>query len=212
MITQLKVLAVASTIMNKDDTIKKLLANKYERRTTGKKFIRQSNPEKDKRFNDFISLLNETLVIHSDKKNIAMIIDSKKTEAGFSPENALYNLLRTDKINIVLNLFKENLFISKGFFKEIYEGDTEFLKESNALLKIDSLIIGMLTYSFRKSVVADTNLISCDVVFTFKVIDKNGDIAKSNSIRVTGAGFSEDGALNQGIKMLAEKYPDKILN
>lgn len=209
---QAKVLAVASSIMNKDDAVKKLLETKYVNQKQTKRITRQNNPENEKKFNDFISILNEAVVTYPGKKNIAVIIDSKKTENGFSPENTLYNLLRTEKINIVLNLFKEKLFKAKGFFKEIYDGDTEFLKEANALLKIDSLILGTLTYSFRKSVVSDTNLTSCDVVFNFKVINKNGDIVKNDSIRITGAGFSEDGALNQGIKMLAEKYSDKILN
>ena len=137
-----------------------------------------------------------------------MVIESKRTESGISPENALYNHLRTERANIIINLFKEESFKAKGFFREIYDGDTELLRQTDALSKIDNLILGRLSYSFQKG--ADKDLVSCNINFNYKVINKKGDIIRSDSISVIGPGFSEDAALERGLEMLAEKYSDRI--
>ncbi len=206
---QAKVLAVGNDVLDKDEIIIKLLEKKSEIIT---KRVKSQIDKNDKRFIEFESLLSENFTTYTNKKNIAIVIESRKTESGFSPENAFYNLLRTEKNNIVINLFKEELFKTRGFFKEIYDGDTNFLKEANALNKIDNLILGTISYSFKKGTMYDTNIISCNIIFNYKVINKNGDIAKSDSITFTSAGFSEDNALNQGVKILAEKYSDRIFN
>jgi len=43
------------------------------------------------------------------------------------------------------------------------------------------------------------------------VINKNGDIVKSDSVDVVGPGFSEDAALERGLEMIAERYSDRII-
>lgn len=167
--------------------------------------------EKERRLQDFKSIINRVNNIDPRKPSIAVVISSKRTESGISPENSLYNLLKTEKINIIVNLFKEELFKAKGFFREIYDGDTRLLRQTDVLSKIDNLILGRLNYSFQKGAGIDRDLVSCSINFSYKVINKKGEIIRSDSISVIGPGFSEDAALERGLEMLAEKYSDRIL-
>ncbi|GAB4534729.1 MAG: hypothetical protein Fur0020_01570 [Thermodesulfovibrionia bacterium] len=87
--------------------------------------------EKERRLNEFRALINNRdITSQIGKPNVAVIIESKKTESGFTPENILYDLLRANEVNVIINFFKEEQFKSKGFFKDIYNGDTAPTKGS----------------------------------------------------------------------------------
>jgi hypothetical protein len=163
----------------------------------------------EKRLNQLKKLLNRDITTYPNKSNVTFVIDAAKTESGFSPENTLYHQLRSEKIYII-NLFKEDQFKSMGFFQEIYNGNTEILKQADAFPKVDYILLGKLNYSFRKGTV-DRDLVSCDINFSFKIINKNAEIIRSDSLNVTGPGFSEDTALERGLEILSETYSDRIL-
>jgi hypothetical protein len=167
-------------------------------------------PEINRRLLEFNSLVNRKVTTYPNKPNVAIVIESRKTESGVSPESTLYDLLRTDKVNMILNLFKEELFKSKDFFREIYDGNTELLKEADAMSKIDYLILGKLNYSLQKGSGIDRDLISCNINFSYKIINKNAEVIRSDNISVIGPGFSEDAALQRGLEMLSEKYSNRI--
>lgn len=167
--------------------------------------------QKERRLNEFKDIVNWGITIYPGKPNVALVIESSKAQSGVSCENILYNLLRTEKINIITNYFKEESFKSKGFFKEIYDGNTELLKKADALSKIDHLILGKLNYSFQKGGGIEKDLVSCNIIFTYKVINKNAEIVKTDSIHVIGPGFSEDAAIQRGLEILSEQYSDRIL-
>lgn len=166
-------------------------------------------PAANTRLDEFKSLINK-ISPHPSLTNIALVIDSKKIKSSFSPQAKLYNLFRTDKVNIIENLFQKKPFINKGFFREIYEGNIEILKQSEALRGIDYLLLGKINFSFKKQGLVDSDLISCDINFSYKIIGQNGNVVNSDNIRITGSGFSEDGAFERGLEMLAEQYSDKI--
>ena len=166
--------------------------------------------EKERRVEELKSLINLGLNVSPGKKNVALVIESGKTAGGVSPENTLYGHLGTEKINVVNNLFKEELFKQKGYFREIYGGNTDLLRQSGALSKLDALILGKLTYSVERRGEVDRDLMSCRMNFSYKVIGKNGDVIRADSINVTGPGFSEDTAIERGLEILAEKYADRI--
>lgn len=164
-----------------------------------------------KRIEDINSLISKQISKEPGKLNVAMVIKAHKTEGGLSPESILYNNIKADGINIVLNLFNEELFKSKGYFDEIYNGNIELLNHTNALLNIDYLVLGNLHYSFTKKFQIDKDLISCNINLQYKTISKKGGLANSGTISVTGPGFSEDSSLERGLEILAEKYSDRIL-
>lgn len=166
--------------------------------------------KEEKRLSELKALLNRDITTYPNKSNVAFVIDAAKTKSGFLPENTLYNQLRSEKIHIIINLFKEEQFKSTGFFKEIYNGNTEILKQVDAFSKIDYILLGKLNYSFKKGAV-DSDLVSCDINFSFKIINKNAEIIRSDNISVVGPGFAEDAALERGLEILAEKYSDRIL-
>ena len=167
--------------------------------------------EKERKLDEFRSLINKMVTAYPDKRNVAIIIESSETDRGISPENLLYNLLKTEKINIIINFFKEKTFKSKGFFREVYDGNTELLREADVFSQIDYVILGRIDYSFRKTGLIDKDLVSSDIAFSYKVINKNAQVVESNSISVIGPGFSEDRALERGLEILCEEYSNRIM-
>ncbi len=173
--------------------------------------LRPQIDEKGKRLQEFKSLINDSVYVQRGKSNVALVIEAKNTEGGVSPESLLHNRFKAENANIIDNLFKKAPFKSKGFFEEIYDGNTELLRQTYVLSKLDKLILGKLNYSCQRGVAIDKDLVSCDIRFSYKVFDKNGDAVRSDSINAVGPGFSEDAALERGLEILTEKYSDRIL-
>jgi hypothetical protein len=165
---------------------------------------------KEMRLNEFKALINRGVTTYPDKPNIAIVIESRRIEGGVSPENTLYNLLRTEKVNIIVNLFKEESFKAKGYFREIYDGDSEILRQANALMNIDYLILGKLDYVFQRGGI-DKDYVSCNITFSYKVIDKKSNIVNVDSINIIGPGFSQNAALKRGLELIAENYRERII-
>jgi len=163
----------------------------------------------NRRLDEFKSLVNK-VKIDSSRKNIALVIDSTPPRSGFSPQLKLYGLCRNGSVNIIGNLFHEERFIRSDFFNEIYEGDTKLLKESGALHGIDFLLIGKLAYSFRKSGILDSDLISCDMNLTYRIISREGRLIRSDHLRETGAGFTEDRRLRADWRTSRRSSPKRL--
>lgn len=166
-------------------------------------------PPPTTRLDVFKSLLNKVSAFRG-KTNVAVVIDSEQLESGFSPQTKLYNLFSGGRLNIIENLFNEKEFIDKGFFQEIYSGNTELLIKSDALRNIKYLLLGKISHSFKKQGQVDADLITCPINFSYKIIGQDGSIVSSDNIRIAGAGFTEDGAFERGLEMLVEQYFDKI--
>lgn len=189
-------------------TIEEVKELKEQRLALGK---RVKIDAKEGRLNDFKSLINRSVFAHRGKRNVALVIESRRFEEGISPAAVLCNLLSTEKVNIIPNFFKEKLFIEKGFFGEIYAGNTDLLRQTDTLSSVDCLILGKLDYLFSKGASIESALVSCNINFSYKVISNNGDIVRSDNIRVIGPGFSEEAALERGLEILSETYSDRIL-
>lgn len=168
-------------------------------------------PPTNPRLDELKTLINRNVATHTDKPDVALVIDSPKTPRGLSPENLLYGLLRIDEVNIISNFFKEEAFKSKGFFGEIYDGNTELLIQTDVLSKIDYLILGKLDYSFQRRLGIDRDVITCYINLSYKAIDKDANIEVGSIPNITGAGFSEDEALEAGLGNLASEYSEIML-
>ena len=168
-------------------------------------------PPRERRLRELQALINRPVTIFSDLRNVAVIIDAEGTKSGASPETILYGLLRAEGVNIILNLFREEAFKSRGFFRQIYNGDTGLLEQSGALSDADGLLLGVLTYSFRKGVPVDPNVVSCDLALDYKMFNKKSRVVQASSVAVIGASFSENAALRRGLEMLAELHGEELL-
>lgn len=173
--------------------------------------LRPQIDEKEKRLQEFKSLINYSVNVQSGKSNVALVVEAKNTEGGVSPESLLSNRLKAENANIIDNLFKKSPFKARGYFEEIYDGNTELLRQTDVLSKLDNLILGKLNYSCQRGVAVNKELVSCDIRFSYKVFDKNGDAVRSDSINAVGPGVSEDAALDRGLEILIGKYSDRIL-
>jgi hypothetical protein len=124
-----------------------------------------------------------------------------------SLEKALLNQLKISKGIFINNYFKNNFYTS-GYFDKIYSGDTNLLTDAGVFTQINYLILGQMTYSFRKSNTLNEELISCDINFGYKILNKNASVISSDNISVIGPGFTEELALGRGIEILAKKYSE----
>jgi hypothetical protein len=156
-------------------------------------------------------LINPGAATQSGKSNVALVLASPKTGGGTSPDTTFYGLAKSDKVNLVSHYFKEGPFISRGYFDEIYNGNTDLLKKANVFSKVDFLLMGRFNYSFKKTSQYGQELVSCDFKFSYKIINKEGSIIRSEMRSVVGPGFSEDEALQRAAEIFAEKHLENIL-
>lgn len=145
------------------------------------------------------------------KINTALVIDAPIGPDGFEPSNALYGLLSTSAINVVLNLFDEQRFKSSGAFAGLYGGDTQFLHQTGALAKVDYLVLAKVLYSFSGFTEIDQDLRSCRLTFSYKTFDRGANVIKADSLTAVGAGLSEVAALKTALERLAQGHATAIL-
>jgi hypothetical protein len=165
--------------------------------------------ERERRLSRLRALINKGIAHQSGKPNVAMVIESKRSEGGASPEQALYDLLKVENVNIITNLFREP-FKAKGYFRDIYDGNTGLLREAGAFQSVDYIVLGRLDYSFRKGAAVESDLVSCNLSLSYRIINKDGEVVKSDSIRAVGPGLSEDAALERGLEILSDQYSIRI--
>jgi len=167
------------------------------------------NQQKEK--NRFLSFVNKDIQVSPNKINIGLTINISGSNIYISPETIFSNYLKQPKLNLIPDYFKSN-FKNTEYFKQILGGNTGILEQTDALSKIDYLIIGNISFSLKKTPEIEQDLISCKVVLNYKLINKKGEIVKSNSLNATGSGFSEEDALKRGIELLIENHIEQILS
>jgi hypothetical protein len=161
-------------------------------------------PVKENIQNNFISTINSGISVSQSKPNVALVIKMNNKESSNSGD-MFSNLVKADNVYLLKNYFKDT-FKGKGYFDRIYSGETTLLMQSRVFSQIDYLILGNLSYSFRKGAAIHKELVSCDLNLVYKIIDKKGSVIKSDVVSAIGPGFSEELALRRGLEILAEKY------
>lgn len=162
------------------------------------------------RLQEFQSYINPNVIYSTDKPNVAVLFESPNSNSNVSPEHELGPLLKSKKYHIINNLFNNEAVISKRFVKDFFMGKTDVLIQSGIMAHLDHLVIGKLQYSFRKSQAYNISTISCDIELIYATLDVKGRIARTRSLRMIGAGSSNDIALRRGLEKLAE-HANQIL-
>ena len=166
--------------------------------------------DQDSRISDLRSVINPDASISPNRINIALAIDSDRKDGGIDiVRNSLNDIISNERINAVNNYFNEGFF-RKGFFADIYGGNTDILKQTNSLTKIDFLFIGRVTFSYKKQSQLDSDLVSCNLTLNYKVLDNKFNRIKSDSLIVIGPGFSEQAATERAVEIMKEKYSTQI--
>ena len=167
------------------------------------------NPQPQQNFLDLRALINSAAV-RSDERNIAIVIEASGPTGGLAPQQALYGHLKLEKGRLVTDLFKRD-FWAQGYFDQMYQGNKELLQVATAVSHVDYVILGRLNSSFRHGSPVDDELVSCDLVLSYKVVDNRGDMRSSDSFSGVGAGFSEGAAIERAIEFLAKQFNERVL-
>ncbi|MCX7590988.1 MAG: alkaline shock response membrane anchor protein AmaP [Kiritimatiellae bacterium] len=174
--------------------------------------VRSLVSERQRRLEEFKALINRAVPRLPGKTTIAMVIDAAPLSGGLSPELAFCGSLQSDRAAFVSNLFRLDLLKAKGFFNDIYQGDQQLLQAAASLSGVDYVVMGRLSYSFRRSSSVDTNLISCDLNLSCRVANREGAVILTDSLSAVGPGFSEEAALENGLRVLSGNFIERILN
>lgn len=94
---------------------------------------------------------------------------------------------------------------------KMYDGDATLVSKVTTATKTTRVIVGQANYSFRKSEVAGVAMVVCDLIFSYKVMNQNGDILGVDALLQHGAGFSNSGALEGAIDHLAQMMTAKLV-
>jgi hypothetical protein len=145
----------------------------------------------------------------SNSRNIAILINGPVVTGNLSPVEAFYGQLRSGDVHFITDLFRHDVF-SRGYFDDMYQGNQEMLRIAINSMHVDGLVLGRISYTFRKDTTVDSQLISCDMGLSYKVFNRSGDIAQDDSFQVIGPGFSESAALERAVQILANQFSGRM--
>lgn len=168
--------------------------------------------ERQRRVEEFKALINRTVPRVPGKTTVAMVIDTAPLSGGFRPDLAFYSSLPSNGATLLKNVLPLDLLKTKGFFNEIFQGDQELLHMVASVSGVDYIVLSKLSYSFRRSSSVETNLISCDLNLNCLVADRGGNIILTDSMSAVGPGFTEEAALENGLRVLSGHFVERILN
>ena len=184
----------------------------------GSKHLSSSSPNptavrldrRKERLEEFRLLVNSSASLSASTRNVAILIDGPSGAGNISPVQAFYGRLRSDDARFITNLFRHDVF-SRGYFDDIYQGDPELLKIAMTDPHVEALVLGRMTYTFHKDTTVESELISCNMELSYKVINQLGNVEKEDSFQVVGPGFSESGALERAVHILADQFSGRVL-
>lgn len=177
--------------------------------SSGRQQDRKRPPEeKFPRHDTAVRLVNPGAGLPPGGRSIAVAIDVSGTSAD--AEDALVAKIASPLLTLRTGYFTR-AFRTGGYLRRALAGDVAFLKDSGALTSTDYILVGHLGASFSKGSQVDPDLVSCRLQFTYRLIDRSGRTVASDSVTITGAGFSDEDARSRALEMLAEQYRAKIL-
>jgi hypothetical protein len=139
-------------------------------------------------------------------ENILLIVvtDFKEapTERDFTVENQIREVMSSRGFIPRDNFFKP-LFAQEGHLFDVYSGNTSMLRRLKIEELIDYLMLAEISKEFSKSEV--TEVITCNVDLTYKILDSSGQLVKSGTVSAAGPGFSKAAAEKKAIEKIADK-------
>jgi hypothetical protein len=171
-----------------------------------------TGPKPQQREDRFRRLINANLSLSSSKPNVALLIESSASIGGTSVVDSLDGFL-TDatQARLVTNLADINALKVGGFFDELYNGNPQLLSQAAQLSRVDYILVGRATSSFRQANL-DPDLLTCDLKVTCRLVDRSGTVVRSGSFVAAGAGFTQGNALNGAAENVARQLKEKILD
>jgi hypothetical protein len=170
------------------------------------------DPPVQSRESQFGELINRSLSVSTALPNLAVLIDSSGPPTPGSVGDSLSGFLAGSKVKIINNLADINALKTQGFFDDLYGGNSGFLSKAAQLSRVDYILLGNATYSFRRQAELDPDLTTCDLSLTVRLANRAGTFVQSESFSVTGPGFTQAQALERASENAAQRLKEKILD
>ena len=145
----------------------------------------------------------------SSGHQIALAISTDGSNGGWV--DTLKAQLREADARVQPDVFDMSKMNEGGIFNQIYDGQIEPLDRSGALSHFHYIALMRVQKRCAPSTVSGTQLISCSLAMQAKAYDSSGQTLINTSAQAAGAGFSEDEALDNAAKRLADEAKVSVL-
>jgi hypothetical protein len=167
-------------------------------------------PSKEERLR---RLINRNLSVSPKGSNVALLIESSGPQGNGSVSDALHEFLGpASRFHLVANLADLRALHTGGLFDDLYAGNAQLLKEAARLSGVDYILLGKALYGFRRQTELDSDLITCDLILTCHLVDRNGTVLQGGSFSSAGPGFNESQAVEIACKNMARQLEERLLN
>jgi hypothetical protein len=160
----------------------------------------------------FRALINTNLSLSSSQPNVAFVIETTGTETVGSVPDALQGFLVGAKVHLIGNLADARALSGAGFFDDLYSGNGRFLSLAAKLSRVDYILLGRASYSFRRQPALDEALLTCDLTLSCRLVDRNGTVVQSGTFAATGPGFTQSQALERAAENTARQLQERLLD
>lgn len=147
-----------------------------------------------------------TVVKQPGMKNILPIVVLEVRQIppvrDFTTENHIRHVIADHGFYPQGNFFRE-CFFEEGHFLDIFDGRSQRLIELQIHKLVDYLMLAEISKEFSKS--ETTEVITCNVDLTYKILDSSGQLVKSGTVSAAGPGFSKAAAEKKAIEKIADK-------
>ena len=168
-------------------------------------------PATPSREEQFARLINTNLSISSTQSNVGLLVAASGPGSPSSVVDALQGFITDPKIHFIFNLADTDALRSAGFFDDMYSGNGQFLSQAVRLSRLDYILLAKATYSCSRQPDLSPDLLTCELNFTCRLVDRTGSTVQSGSFTAPGPGFSESQALKRAAENVAKQLNEKIL-
>ena len=92
--------------------------------------------------------------------------------------------------------FRAEALEQRGLATKFYQGDAVLVRNALSITHLNSLVVAEVKFECAKRSPLDADLLSCDLTADARKFDVHGNLAGSQRVQSTGAGFNQDAALD----------------
>jgi hypothetical protein len=156
-------------------------------------------------------MINTTLSLSSSQPNVGILFDAAAPETEGSAAEVLRSYLGSESsVRLIFDFADTAALKSHGFLTQLYGGNAALLTEVLRLSRLDYINLVKAGYSFRQQPELDQDLVTCDLVLTYRLVDRSGQTVQSGRLSAAGPGFTRSTALDIAAERTASQLREKV--
>lgn len=137
------------------------------------------------------------------KTSVGIVLTSSGPGADLvTPEDMIYGKMKSDLYVFIRDPFDKPLTMEA--FAQMYKGEKELVRKKLAETSLRMILLGRITYKFGPLKIAGESGFTCDMAFSYKMLNAGGDTIEDDTVIVAGAGFSETSSIETAVRHLIQ--------